>query len=65
MVQEFDHTHYFLEAGVKILRRHGLRFLISTTHVMEETVASSHGASSRSNLIKLGIADPVEGIGLL
>ena len=47
----------FLEAGVKRLRRHGKGFLFSTTHVMKETIASGNGVSSRSNMIKEGVAD--------
>ncbi len=65
MVHKFKHTHCFLEAFVKGLRRNGLRFFLSTKHIMEENIASINGASSRSNFIKEVIADPVEGIGLV
>ncbi len=64
-VQEFDCNHCFLEVSLKGLGKHDLRFLFSTMHIMEKTVISSNGASSGSNFIKEGVADPEEGVGLV
>ncbi len=64
MVQEFNCMYCFLEVGVKGLRWNGYWFFLSTLHVIKKTVASSNGAYGRSNLIKEGIAGPVEGVRL-
>ncbi len=64
-VQEFNSTQHFLEAGVKGLGSHVMVFFLSTTHVMEKTVAYSNGASRGGNKIKETVGDLVEGASLV
>ncbi len=54
-----------LEAGVKELRSHVLRFFLNTMNVVEETVASSNGVSSGDNMIREGVGDLLESASLV
>ncbi len=56
---------HFLEAGVKGMKGHVLRFFLTTTHVVEETVTGRKMLSNRGNMIKEGVVDLLESVRLV